>query len=106
MFIFDPFPTASTTTLFEVARPDHFAPVKNAPGSASDTPEAARGAVLAQGARWAAAAGAEVAGGCVGVEVPPALSYSGEGLGQLLGGKPVAAPGPWLLKADGTLMSG
>ncbi|KAF6254097.1 nucleotide-diphospho-sugar transferase [Scenedesmus sp. NREL 46B-D3] len=87
MFIFDPFCSAKDVTLFEVAREDHFAPVKNAPGSGADSPEAARAALLQQGARWVAAAGGSLAGGVQGVEVPALLSYAGEGLQQLVGGK-------------------
>ncbi|KAF6255283.1 nucleotide-diphospho-sugar transferase [Scenedesmus sp. NREL 46B-D3] len=83
MFIFDPFCSAKDVTLFEVAREDHFAPVKNAPGSGADSPEAARAALLQQGARWVAAAGGSLAGGVQGVEVPAMLSYAGEGLQQL-----------------------
>lgn len=103
MFIFDPFHTAKKTTLFEVEREDHFAPVKNAPGSDTDSPDTARALLLAQGARWAAAAGAKVAPGCAGLEVPPLVSYAGEGLGKVVDGKDVPAPGPWLLAADGSL---
>jgi UDP-N-acetylglucosamine/UDP-N-acetylgalactosamine diphosphorylase len=88
-----------------VKREDHFAPVKNAPGSATDSPDTARALLLAQGARWAAAAGARVAEGCEGLEVPPLVSYAGEALEGLLKGKAVGAPGPWLLAADGTLSS-
>ncbi|KAF6252139.1 nucleotide-diphospho-sugar transferase [Scenedesmus sp. NREL 46B-D3] len=80
VFIFDPFCSAKDVTLFEVAREDHFAPVKNAPGSGADSPEAARAALLQQGARWVAAAGGSLAGGVQGVEVPALLSYAGEGL--------------------------
>lgn len=87
----------------QVERNDHFAPVKNAPGSDTDSPDTARALLLSQGARWAAAAGAQVEAGCVGVEVPPLVSYAGEGLEGLLGGKVVGAPGPWLLDVDGQL---
>lgn len=93
MFIFDPFHSAKDVTLFEVAREDHFAPVKNAPGSAADSPEAARAALLQQGARWVAAAGGSLAEGVAGVEVPPLLSYAGEGLQDLVGGKVVGRAG-------------
>ena len=68
----------------QVAREDHFAPVKNAPGSATDSPDTARAAILAQGARWLAAAGATVSA-AAGVEVPPLVSYAGEGLEGLAG---------------------
>jgi UDP-N-acetylglucosamine/UDP-N-acetylgalactosamine diphosphorylase len=69
-----------------VAREDHFAPVKNAPGEKIDSPDTARAACLAQGARWVAAAGGQVAAGA-GVEVHPLLSYAGEGLEELVKGK-------------------
>lgn len=46
LFIFDTFPMAQQVTLMEVARDSEFAPVKNAPGSASDSPDTARHAIL------------------------------------------------------------
>merc|ERR1712146_211971 len=39
MFIFDCFSLASNTVLIEVDRAEEFAPVKNASGASSDTPE-------------------------------------------------------------------
>ncbi len=102
-------PTSTSVTSpppTQVARRDHFAPVKNAPGSETDSPDTARALLLEQGARWAAAAGAEVAAGCKGVEVPPLVSYAGEGLEGVAEGLKVGAPGPWLLGADGTLSAG
>ena len=56
LFIFDTFPLASRAALLEVAREEEFAPVKNAPGSAADTPESARDAILSLHAGCAAAA--------------------------------------------------
>ena len=50
-FIFDVLPQALNPALMEVDRSRHFAPVKNAPGAANDTPEAAREAILALGKR-------------------------------------------------------
>lgn len=45
-----------------------FLPLQNAPGSATDSPDTARAAVLAQGARWVAAAGGQLSlpEGCAG----------------------------------------
>jgi UDP-N-acetylglucosamine pyrophosphorylase len=47
-FIFDVFPLADSMAVLEVAREDAFAPVKNGPGAASDSPETALAAVSAQ----------------------------------------------------------
>ncbi len=46
LFIFDTFPLAERVALLEVHRHEEFAPVKNAPGSASDSPDTARQAIL------------------------------------------------------------
>ena len=46
LFIFDTFPLAERVALLEVHRHEEFAPVKNAPGSESDSPDAARQAML------------------------------------------------------------
>lgn len=77
-FIFDAFALATKQCVLEVRREEEFSPVKNAPGSAADSPDTARAAMLALGARWCAAAGAAVAG-AHGVEVSPLVSYAGEG---------------------------
>lgn len=86
LFIFDTFPMAHRVSLMEVARASEFAPVKNAPGSASDSPDTARQAIMSSHQRWV-----EEAGGSVtspeGVEVSPLVSYGGEGLDQLCKGK-------------------
>lgn len=84
----------------QVAREDHFAAVKNAPGSATDSPDTARAALLAQGARWVAAAGGTLAEGCEGVEVSPLVSYGGEGLQELVGGQTLQGPVALLMSRD------
>ena len=79
LFIFDTFPMAQHTALLEVQRDEEFAPVKNAPGSAADSPDTARAAILGLHQRWVEAEGGHVEEG-EGVEVSPLVSYAGEGL--------------------------
>jgi UDP-N-acetylglucosamine/UDP-N-acetylgalactosamine diphosphorylase len=83
LFIFDSFSTAENTVLMEVRREDEFAPVKNAPGSATDSPDTARAATLALHRKWIEAAGGRVEAKGPGVEVSPLVSYAGEGLNGL-----------------------
>ncbi|THG19647.1 hypothetical protein TEA_019068 [Camellia sinensis var. sinensis] len=83
-FIFDAFPYAPSTALFEVLREEEFAPVKNANGSNFDTPESARLLVLRLHTRWVVAAG--------GVEVSPLCSYAGENLEAICRGRTFHAP--------------
>ena len=45
-FIFDSFPEAERPLLVEAAREEEFAPVKNVDGAPSDTPAAARQALM------------------------------------------------------------
>uniref|UniRef100_A0A7R9V7G0 UDP-N-acetylglucosamine diphosphorylase n=1 Tax=Chlamydomonas euryale TaxID=1486919 RepID=A0A7R9V7G0_9CHLO len=86
-FIFDPFPLADAgkVVVMEVERAAEFAPVKNAPGSQSDSPDTARAAVLALHRRWVEAAGGAVVGDG-GLEIAPGVSYAGEGLEALCAG--------------------
>ncbi|OIW00665.1 hypothetical protein TanjilG_09634 [Lupinus angustifolius] len=82
-FIFDAFPYAPTTALFEVLREEEFAPVKNANGSNYDTPDSAKQLVLRLHTRWVVAAG---------VEVSPLSSYAGENLEPICRGRTFHAP--------------
>lgn len=79
-FIFDVFPLSTNMVLFEATREDEFAPVKNAPGSSTDSPDTAREMISRQAKRWALAAGAKVTGGGGLCEISPLVSYGGEGL--------------------------
>jgi UDP-N-acetylglucosamine/UDP-N-acetylgalactosamine diphosphorylase len=69
-FIFDLLPAAERTLVVEVASAEAFAPVKNAPGSKTDSPDTARAAMIAQHTGWLRAAGANIVEGTP-VEVSP-----------------------------------
>ncbi|KAJ7969448.1 UDP-N-acetylglucosamine diphosphorylase 1 [Quillaja saponaria] len=95
-FIFDAFPYAPTTALFEVSREEEFAPVKNANGSNFDTPDSARLLVLRLHTRWVIAAGGFLTHSiplyATGVEVSPLCSYAGENLEAVCRGRTFHAP--------------
>lgn len=83
---------------------DEFAPVKDAPGGAGDTPEKARRMLSEEAERWARSAGAAallpppvLGEGGEGEEEPlseisPLVSYKGEGLEGRVAGKEVQLP--------------
>uniref|UniRef100_A0A0D6R1M6 Uncharacterized protein n=1 Tax=Araucaria cunninghamii TaxID=56994 RepID=A0A0D6R1M6_ARACU len=95
-FIFDAFLYAPSMALFEVLREEEFAPVKNANGHATDTPETARLLVLHLHTRWVIAAGGFVTHSVplytTGVEVSPLCSYAGENLEDICRGRTFHAP--------------
>lgn len=95
-FIFDAFPYAPSTALFEVLREEEFAPVKNANGSNFDTPDSARLLLLRLHARWVVAAGGFLTHSvplyATGVEVSPLVSYAGENLEPICRGRTFHAP--------------
>ncbi|XP_076905545.1 UDP-N-acetylglucosamine diphosphorylase 1-like [Bidens hawaiensis] len=95
-FIFDAFPYAPSTALFEVLREEEFAPVKNASGSNFDTPDSARLLVLRLHTRWVVAAGGFLTHSVplysTGVEVSPLVSYTGENLEPICRGRTFHAP--------------
>ncbi|KAL3523087.1 hypothetical protein ACH5RR_015921 [Cinchona calisaya] len=95
-FIFDAFPYAPSTALFEVLRDEEFAPVKNANGSNFDTPDSARLLVLRLHTRWVVAAGGFLTHSvplyATGVEVSPLCSYAGENLEAICRGRTFHAP--------------
>jgi UDP-N-acetylglucosamine/UDP-N-acetylgalactosamine diphosphorylase len=96
-FIFDAFGFASKMVALQVARDDDFAPVKNAPGAATDSPDTAR-ALLSNWAKRkvVAAGGALDREACEDeralLEVSPLLSYDGEGLEDAVRGKQLKLP--------------
>ncbi|WFD33095.1 hypothetical protein MSPP1_004152 [Malassezia sp. CBS 17886] len=84
LFIFDVFPFCQELAIHEVARREEFSPLKNASGSASDTPETSRQDLLAQHRRWLEAARAKLADDAA-VELSPHVTYAGEGLEKARG---------------------
>lgn len=92
-FIFDVFPLSERMAVFQTEREEEFAPVKNAPGSASDSPDTARAMISALAKKWLLDAGAKLVGDVEGgpCEISPLVSYSGEGLDEY-NGKEVVCP--------------
>eukprot|EP00747_Dinoflagellata_sp_TGD_P162639 gnl/TRDRNA2_/TRDRNA2_180459_c0_seq1.p1 gnl/TRDRNA2_/TRDRNA2_180459_c0~~gnl/TRDRNA2_/TRDRNA2_180459_c0_seq1.p1 ORF type:complete len:477 (-),score=122.71 gnl/TRDRNA2_/TRDRNA2_180459_c0_seq1:28-1458(-) len=92
-FIFDVFPLSQRMAILETAREEEFAPVKNAPGAATDSPDTARAMISALSRRWVTEAGGKIEGSDDAIlEVSPLLSYSGEGLAARCEGQTIAAP--------------
>ncbi|CAK7269707.1 UDP-N-acetylglucosamine pyrophosphorylase [Sporothrix epigloea] len=102
-FVFDVFPhlELSQFACLEVRREDEFSPLKNGPGTTDDNPNTSKRDIMLQGRRWVEAAGAKVSvssdaqsdvqAADVGIEVPPLVSYGGEGL-EGFAGKTIIAP--------------
>lgn len=92
-FIFDVFPFSERMAVLDVQRDEEFAPVKNAPGSPSDSPDTARNYISELAKRWVCNAGAILKGDSHNgiCEVAPLTSYGGEGLEDLKG-KEVTCP--------------
>lgn len=87
-FIFDVFPFSKRMAVLDVLRSEEFAPVKNAPGAASDSPDTARAYLSELAKRWVTEAGATLKptnGDQDVCEVAPLTSYGGEGLGEWKG---------------------
>ena len=76
-FIFDLLPEARHAIVVEVDEAQTFAPVKNAPGEARDTPESVQAQMIALHAEWLRAAGCEVAPGAA-VEISPLFAQNAQ----------------------------
>lgn len=109
-FIFDVFPLCETMAVMDVERSEEFAPVKNKPGSPSDSPDTARAMISDLAKKWVQAAGGvltverkrDARAGEVDddksngdddiCEISPLITYSGEGLETLVKGKEISCP--------------
>jgi UDP-N-acetylglucosamine pyrophosphorylase len=78
-FVFDALDFCDNVVLVGCERDEEFAPIKNASGAPTDSPETARDLVLNLHRKWAEAAGLVVEGSGP-FEVLPETSYDGEGL--------------------------
>ena len=76
-FIFDLLPWAETGVVVEVDEDRSFAPVKNAPGEALDSPEYVQRLMMSQHREWLRAAGAVASDG-IPVEISPLFGQSAE----------------------------
>jgi UDP-N-acetylglucosamine/UDP-N-acetylgalactosamine diphosphorylase len=72
-FIFDLLPAARRAIVVEIDAQREFAPVKNARGEASDSPETVQARMIALHREWLTAAGASVAEG-IAVEISPSFA--------------------------------
>jgi len=81
-FIFDVFPLSSSMAILEVDRLHEFAPVKNSPGSETDSPDVARKMISDVAKKWLLEAGSKLTGEVMSnsCEVVPMSSFGGEGL--------------------------
>jgi UDP-N-acetylglucosamine/UDP-N-acetylgalactosamine diphosphorylase len=100
MFVFDVFPFTERMAVFEVDRREEFSPLKNAPGSGADCPETSRSDILSQHVRFIENAGGKIVigdedpkdDGVATLEISPLVSYSGEGLREIVEGKTIKTP--------------
>ncbi|KAF9432416.1 UDP-N-acetylglucosamine pyrophosphorylase [Entomortierella beljakovae] len=100
MFVFDVFPFTERMAVFEVDRREEFSPLKNAPGTGQDCPETSRRDILQQHVRFIEAAGGKVVvgddddqiEGAPTLELSPLVTFSGEGLSDVVSGKTFKTP--------------
>jgi UDP-N-acetylglucosamine/UDP-N-acetylgalactosamine diphosphorylase len=80
-FIFDLLPSANNAIVVEVDPPNHYAPLKNAPGAASDSPETVKQSISAMHTTWLAQAGAVIRHDPV-IEISPLFADSPEAVAE------------------------
>lgn len=91
-FIFDLMPWAQNAVVVEVDPNEHFAPLKNAPGEAKDTPDWVRQQMIALYTCWLKLAGANVTPN-VPVEISPLFALDAEEIREKIHpGTPITEP--------------
>jgi len=80
-FIFDLLPLAKNAVVVEVDEENHFVPLKNAPGSTTDSPEIVQQALSAMYSDWLKQAGAVVQEGTL-IEISPLFADSPEAVAE------------------------
>ena len=80
-FIFDLMPFAANAIAVETSEKEGFAPLKNASGSTTDTPEACRAAIVARARRWLNCTSAQIEDG-LDVEIHPRFALDADQLRQ------------------------
>eukprot|EP00397_Hematodinium_sp_SG-2012_P028603 GEMP01030130.1.p1 GENE.GEMP01030130.1~~GEMP01030130.1.p1 ORF type:complete len:473 (+),score=119.69 GEMP01030130.1:104-1522(+) len=90
-FIFDVFQMSERFSLIECQRDEEFAPVKNAPGAAEDSPDTARAMLCNLSRRWIETNGGTMVGDGL-IEISPLVSYRGENLSEICSGKTFDTP--------------
>ena len=81
-FIFDLLPSAKNAVVVEVDPANHYAPLKNAPGSPTDSPETVKQAISAMHTSWLRQAGTVVQAGET-IELSPLVADSPEAATEL-----------------------
>jgi len=91
-FIFDLMPSAQPAIIVEVDPAEHFAPLKNAPGEARDTPERVKAQMAAEHRQWLRIAGFDVADDAP-VEISPLFALDAEEMAsRMLAKKRITEP--------------
>lgn len=89
-FVFDVFEFAEKFVVLAVERDEEFSPLKNAETAGKECASTARNDIYRYHKKLIEAAGGHVEGDIC--EISPLLSYSGEGLTEILGGQTLTAP--------------
>uniref|UniRef100_A0A0A9ZAE6 UDP-N-acetylglucosamine diphosphorylase n=3 Tax=Lygus hesperus TaxID=30085 RepID=A0A0A9ZAE6_LYGHE len=91
-FVFDVFQFCKNLVVWEVDREDEFSALKNSDAEDKDNPTTARKALYRLHKRYVEEAGGKFDSDKVEVEISPLLSYSGEGLRDIVQGRSFTSP--------------